>query len=129
MRLLTREYYNGGKWTQSRFNSFIKSALRTASVRWEPRYTALNNAFVDRRVNQKTGKMAKHFECANCHGLFPQKEVEVNHKEPVVPLTGLTSWDEVIDRMFCEIDGLEVLCKVCHKAHTQLENQERKKYK
>ena len=120
---------NGGKWTESRFNSFIKSSLRTASVRWEPRYTCLANAFRLVQTNQKTGRMAKHFECAKCRCLFPQKEIEINHINPVVPVEGFDSWDKVIERMFCEIEGLEALCRPCHKLITAEENVLRKKFK
>ena len=118
--------YNGGQWTESRMHSFIKSALRSASVRWPPRYTTLNDAFVEVKTNEKTGRKAKHFECAACKGHFPQKDVQVNHKESVVPLTGFISWDDIIERMFCEKEGLEVLCKPCHKIETDKENQQRK---
>lgn len=126
---MTRDKYNDGKWTKSRFNSFIKSALRTASVRWEPRYTTLNDAFVGKQINKSTGRLAKHFECSRCQGHFPQKEVEVNHKIPVVPVEGFDSWDAVIERMFCEKNELEVLCKPCHKIVTAEENVLRKKNK
>ena len=124
-----RDRFNGGQWTKSRFNSFIKGSLRTASVRWPPRYETLNGAFVERKVNVKTGKLAKHFKCAKCGEDFPQKDVEVNHINPVVPVEGFDSWDSVIERMFCEKEGLELLCKPCHKETTAEENQLRKKYK
>jgi len=42
----------------------------------------------------------------------PTKKPEVDHIEPV----GSGSWDGIIERMFCEADGLMVLCKECHKA-------------
>lgn len=125
---MKRDKYNGGKWTQSRFNSFVKSSLRTASVRWEPRYSCLNLAFRCVKINEKTGRMAKHFECAHCHNLFPQKEIEINHIIPVVPVEGFDSWDNVIERLFCEQDGLEALCKGCHKLVTAEENILRKKH-
>lgn len=123
---MAREKYCNGEWTQSKFNSFIKSSLRTASVRWAPRYTTLNDAFVGVKVNVKTGRMAKHFECVMCCEHFPQKDVEVNHKIPVVPVEGFDSWDQVIERLFCEKDGLEVLCKPCHRVVTAEENKIRK---
>ena len=124
---LTRKY-NDGQWTPSRYQSFIKSALRSASVRWPPRYQTLNDSFVAVKVNEKTGRKAKHFECAMCKNHFPQKDVQVNHKKPVIPLSGFISWDDVIERLFCEKEGLEVLCKPCHKAVTAEENKERKEY-
>lgn len=120
---------NGGQWTESRFNSFIKSALRTASVRWPPRYETLAAAYVDRMVNPATGRLAKFYKCNRCENLFVQKEVEVNHKIPVVPTSGFSSWDETVERMFCEAEGLEVVCVPCHKGITKLENAERKKEK
>lgn len=70
--------------------------------------------------------MANHFKCNVCKGEFPQKEVEVNHKLPVVPVEGFTTWDVVIERMFCEKEGLEVVCKPCHKSITREENEQRK---
>ena len=36
--------YNDGTWTEGRFNSFIKSTLRSGSQRWPPKYKALNAA-------------------------------------------------------------------------------------
>lgn len=120
--------HNNGQWTKARFFSFIKGGLRSASVRWPPRYGALASAFCGRKVNPKTGRLAKLYGCKNCGHEFPASDVEVNHKEPVIPLSGFDSWDNVIKRMFCEEDGLEVLCKPCHKEVTKKENEERKKY-
>lgn len=104
----------------------MKGALRSASVRWPPRYETLADAFVDVRTNEKTGRKAKHFQCAKCHGIFPQKDIEINHKVPVVPVKGFDSWDGVIERLFCEKDGLEAMCKPCHKECTKSENEARK---
>ena len=125
---MTRKY-NNGDWTSSRYNSFIKSALRSASVRWPPRYTVLNEAFVERALNPATGRLAKLYRCSKCKGLFPQANIDVNHIEAVVPTTGFDSWDGVIERMFCEKDGLEALCKPCHKLVTKEENTTRKENK
>jgi hypothetical protein len=117
---------NNGEWTEARFTSFIKSALRSASQRWPPKYQTLNEAFVGKQINASSGRLAKHFKCRKCANLFPQKEVEVNHITPVVPLTGFDSWDGVIERMFCEKHELEVLCKPCHSEISKKENSERK---
>lgn len=119
---------NGGEWTDARFRSFVTSALRAASRRWPPKYKALKEAFVGKKVNAKTGKMAMHYECSACKEQFVAADVQVDHINPVVdPKTGFTSWDVFIDRMFCEIDGLQVMCKPCHKVKTDQEKLERKK--
>lgn len=119
--------YNDGQWTAARYNSFIKSGLRSASQRWPPRYQVLNEAKVGKKINPKTGRLAEHYRCAACARTFPGKEVQVNHITPVVPTTGFDSWDGVISRLFCEKSGLEVLCIPCHKQITRSENEERKK--
>lgn len=117
---------NGGEWTEARFTSFVKSALRNASQRWPPKYKVLSKAYVGQRINPKSGRMAKHYLCKACEEAFPAKEIQVNHIVPVVPVTGFDSWDGVVERMFCEESGLEVLCIPCHKKTTKEENDARK---
>ena len=119
---------NGGEWTDARFRSFVTSALRAASRRWPPKYKALKEAFVGRKENKKTGKLAMHYKCAKCKKLFVAADVQVDHVLPVVdPKVGFIGWDSFIDRIFCEIENLQVLCKPCHKVKTEEEKAERKK--
>ena len=121
---------NGGEWTEARFRSFVTSALRAASRRWPPKYKALKEAFVGRKVNAKTGKMAMHYKCHSCRKHFVAADVQVDHIEPVVdPTKGFKTWDIFIGRIFCEIENLQTLCKPCHKIKTDQEKQERKKKK
>jgi 5-methylcytosine-specific restriction endonuclease McrA len=118
---------NGGEWTDARFRSFVTSALRAASRRWPVKYKALKAAFAGRQVNAKTGKLAMHYKCAKCKKLFVAADVQVDHVQPVVdPKKGFVGWDVYIDRMFCEIENLQVLCKPCHKIKTDQEKLERK---
>lgn len=117
---------NNGEWTEARFQSFIKSSLRSASRRWGPIYTVIKEAATEPKTNVKTGRKAMHYICNCCKEELPRKEVEVNHISPVIPVTGFDSWDAVIERLFCEKEGLEVLCKPCHKIITKKENDERK---
>ena len=119
---------NGGEWTDARFRSFVTSALRAASRRWPPKYKALKEAFVGRKENKKTGKLAMHYKCAKCKKQFVAADVQVDHVLPVVdPKVGFVSWDDFINRIFCEIENLQVMCKPCHKVKTELEKAERKK--
>lgn len=119
---------NGGKWTESRYQSFVKSVLRSGSRKWPPKFEALNAAKRGKQVNVKTGWLAEHYECAECHKRFPAKDIQVDHVVPVVPVTGFETWDNVIENLFCEADNLQVLCKPCHKLKSQKERQERSSY-
>lgn len=125
-----RKEFNNGDWSQARFNSFIKSALRGASRRWPPKYTCLAGAYSGKRVNASTGRVGKHYRCARCGGDFPAKQVQVDHIRPIIdPQVGFTSWDDVINNMFCEQDNLQVLCTACHSDKTAKEKQLAKEYK
>ena len=125
---MTDKKRNGGEWTEARFKSFVTSALRAASRRWPPKYAALRAAFAGRQVNAKTGKLAMHYKCAKCKKLFVAADVQVDHIKPVVdPKKGFVSWDDFINRIFCEIENLQTLCKPCHKVKTDQEKLERKK--
>lgn len=124
---MTDKKRNSGEWTEARFKSFVISALRAASRRWPPKYKALKEAFAGRKVNAKTGKLAMHYTCAKCKKLFVAADVQVDHIEPVVdPKKGFVSWDSFIERMFCEMENLQVLCKADHKVKTDQEKRERK---
>ena len=112
--------YNGGDWTEGRFNSFVTSILRSGSRRWGPKYQTLNEAKTEKKVNSTTGRVAQHFLCAECQKDYPQKQVEVDH---IVPIGTEKTWDEFINGLFCEADNLQVLCKPCHKIKTLKEKK------
>lgn len=121
--------YNNGEWTPSRFRSFVISALRTATRKWPPKFKALKEACTGRKTNKATGKLAYHYQCASCKKQFVQKDIQVDHIFPVVsPVDGFVDWDTYIDRMFCEKEKLQVLCKTCHSIKTQVEKKERERY-
>jgi len=110
-----------GAWTEAKFNSFIKNQLRGASRKWAP------IGQVMREANRGRGL----YLCAECgfivpvsikHGRKRTKNVLVDHEPPIVdPNVGFTTWDDCINRMFCEKDGLQVLCKDCHDKKSKIE--------
>ena len=83
----------------------------------------------EKKVNEKTGRIAQHYQCAKCKCEFTSKDVEVDHIKPVIdPKKGFKSWDEYINRLFCTEDNLQVLCKPCHKIKTNKEKEITKKH-
>jgi 5-methylcytosine-specific restriction endonuclease McrA len=107
-----------GQWTEARFRSFIFSMLRQGTRRWAPISSTLQKAREDRGL----------YRCEDCKEIVPPtvkdgrkrvKNIFVDHIEPIVdPETGFVSWDEYIERMFCEEDNLQLLCKNCHDKKT-----------
>ena len=105
------------RWSEAQFNSFIRSTLRKASMRWPPKNEVLTKARVSRGF----------YLCNSCKKTVPTtvlqenkrvRNVEVNHKIPVSIPGDWDDWGGFIERLFCDSDGLEVVCKDCHKIHT-----------
>lgn len=95
----------------------IIAMIRRASIKWGPRYAAINKNRIER------GK----YSCDNCDHIGPRTGLQVDHIEPVIPVTGFDTWDGFIKRLFCDGKGLQLLCKACHKKKSAKENAERKK--
>lgn len=113
------------EWTEARHKAFIISGLRAASRRYPPKFETLNEAKTTKKINAKTGRLAQHYECKACNEEFPAKDVQVDHKKPVVdPKVGFVDWDTYIARMFCEKKNFQVLCKACHKLKTDKEKKQ-----
>lgn len=115
-------------WSDGRVKSFITSVLRGGYRRWPPKYECLNEAFVEKKVNEKTKRLSKHYKCNKCKNDFPTSEVQVDHIKPIVdPEIGFLSWDLFINNLFCFKDNLQVLCLECHKSKSLKENNKRNK--
>lgn len=106
----------GGRWTESHFFGFVRSGLRAKHSRFPPRFDVLNDA--KRTVKGKRHKY--EYQCARCKNWFKQTEVQVDH---IVPCGTLKKWEDLPEfarKLFCEKDGLQVLCKAkCHQEKTQ----------
>ena len=112
------------EWSPARKKAFIVSVLRSGTQRYPPKYQTLNNAKTEKKINKKSGRLAQHFECASCRGAFPAKDVNVDHIEPVVdPQTGFVSWDVYIERLYCEKENFQILCRDCHSEKSKKEKK------
>ena len=127
---MSNRKYNDGEWTEARFRAFIISALRAYMKRFPPKWKALKAAMVGKKINKRTGRLAEHYLCASCGGFFVARDVQVDHIDPVVsPEEGFQDWWTYFNRLYCEADNLQVLCKQCHREKTNAERKERMKNK
>jgi hypothetical protein len=121
MPIVKSKPYNSGTWTVARFNSFIKGGLRALSYKWGPIHKVRKKAWLKRGVYKCAGYKRKAHQAR-------AKDISVDHINPVVdPTEGFISWDKIIERLFVEEDGLQVLCKDCHKRKSNDERQARQK--
>lgn len=115
---------NGETMTESAYWSFIRSGLRQKSRWWKPISDA---KLLARRPYQGANKRRKYeYQCNQCKKWFAEKEINVDHIIPAGTLTCSTDLPGFVDRLFVEIEGLQVLCETCHNVKTQLEKPKKK---
>lgn len=116
------------------FQTWIVWQLRKISYRWYARYQALKLAKVLGKPNT--------YKCASCQKDYkkePRKRtITVDHIQPVKDPSKPNAFQdalisctcgvcEYLRRMFCPVEGLQVLCKDCHDKKTKKEMGVRKK--
>lgn len=126
-----------GTLTDAGLKGRIISFLRKASMYWKPKNECIKNAQKGYIINPKTGRQNIAVECAECGESFPKGDIRVDHVDPVVPLGGWgdkteflgVNWNELIERMFVELEGYQCLCEEDHKKLTDAENKARRENK
>jgi len=110
-------------WTEAKFWAFIRSGMRAKWSRWPAKYAVLAEAKRDYKGEKARQKY--EYKCAGCKKFYAQKEVSVDHIEPVGTLKCYDDLPTFCQRLFVGTDKLQVLCKKCHDKKTYAENQER----
>ena len=114
-----------------KYNQFysIMSAIKRCFSRSPTHRAALNAAKCPRKKGPRGGA---RYRCAECKKDFAPKDVQVDHIQPIVEIGTLSkdmSWDEIVNRIFCSEDNLQVLCRDCHAKKSRAENAERRAIK
>jgi hypothetical protein len=125
---LIEKPYNNGTMSKSAFFAFIRSGLRQKSRWWKPLQQA--KLLARRPSKSKTNARLKwEFKCTKCKKWFPDKETVVDH---IIECGELNNFDDLpgfAERLFCEVDGFQVMCKPCHQDKTNKEREKRKQLK
>jgi 5-methylcytosine-specific restriction endonuclease McrA len=111
--------------------NLLKGAIRRLFSRSETRKAALAKSAVDYSDNLRP-RVKKWSQCPECLNFTPTYLMEVDHVFPIIAVhetLDVLSWDQVVDRIFCDPNNLRALCKGCHKIKTKAENAERRKYR
>lgn len=102
----------------------LKGAIRRVFSRSELRKEALSKSIIVGYKDPERPRVTKWSICNECKKKEPTYKIEVDHLNPVVPLDTLfKKMDllEFINRVWCEIEYLQVICKPCHKVKTKSE--------
>lgn len=111
--------------------NLIKGAIRRVFSRSEFRRQVVD-AYRVEHSDPKHPRVKKWSICAECKKHTPSYKIEVDHIDPIVPINTTLeamSWDTVVDRVFCDANNLNPICKECHKIKTKQERKERLLYK
>ena len=115
-----------GTMTESAFWSFIRSALRQKSRFWKPITECKLKA---RRLYKGTNKRQKfEYQCNVCKNWFIEKKINVDHITAAGSLRSSEDLPGFVERLFCEVDNLQVLCEVCHNKKTKADKHEKDNY-
>lgn len=68
-------------------------------------------------------------KCAMCKDLFDRSEIDIDHIIPVANAEGFKDWNAYIPALFCDISGLQALCKPCHLVKSFAEGDDRRNNK
>jgi 5-methylcytosine-specific restriction endonuclease McrA len=111
--------------------NLLKGAIRRVFSRSDLRRQALQRTLIDFKDPNRP-RVTKWSWCQECGLIEPTYKMDVDHIVPVIPLDSSMkdmSLDELVDRIWCSIEGLRVLCKSCHDDKTAIENKVRREFK
>lgn len=112
--------------------NLIKGAIRRVFSRSELRRKILDDSVIKDYSDPSRKRVTRWSRCASCKKMEPTYKLEIDHKNPVIPIGESLedqSWDQVVDRVWCDERQLQALCETCHDAKTKTENAERRRLK
>ena len=112
---------NAGTMSESAFWSMIRSALRQKSRWWKP--ISLCKLKARKKYKGPNKRQRYEYQCNICKEWFPEKKVNVDHIIPAGSLNNSKDLASFVERLFCEIDGLQCLCESCHDKKTKDERK------
>lgn len=115
----------------------IKGAIRRVFSRSELRRRVIDATVMEGYTDPTRPRVKKWCRCAECKQPTPKSYLECDHIAPIILLdSSLESmvqsnagWDNLIDRVWCEIKNLQGICQTCHERKSLAEGKLRRQYK
>lgn len=118
---------------------YLKNGVRRLSYRYPSRGLALKNAQIPAPADWPNKRVKWVYRCVKCTDLYEQKFTQMDHIEPIIPVTGwpeapksdlydhrgMPDMNVLVYRCFVAPEKYQVLCKPCHKEKSRNENKMR----
>lgn len=121
---------NSSKLTVKERN-LIKGAIRRIFSRSDLRRKIVQKCVVEH--SDPSRKRVKTWcLCPVCKQYVAKSSIQVDHIEPVIKITESLedlTWDELVDRIWCDEQNLMPICIDCHKQKSKQEMKLRRAYK
>lgn len=109
----------------------IKGSLRRVFSRSELRQQVVAASRIEYHDPNRP-RVKKWSRCELCKELTPTYLIAADHILPLIPLNSSLnemSWDELVDRLWCDASNLQAVCVTCHKAKSKQEMKQRALFK
>lgn len=116
----------------SKEKGLIKGSLRRVFSRSELRRRALDAAQLLEFSDPSRKRVTRWGRCNVCSNNEPLYKMVVDHIEPVIPVDSsleAITYDELVDRLWCDERNLQAICSNCHSKKSKEENKERRRLK
>lgn len=119
------------KPTNAKERGLIKGALRRVFSRSELRREVVKDSLIQ-HTDLDRPRVTKWSRCSECKKPTPAYLIQIDHIIPLIPIDKSLeemTWDELIDRLWCDKSNLTPMCQPCHSSKSKAENKLRRKYK
>lgn len=110
----------------------LKGAIRRVFGRSDLRRSVIDSAVINGYKDPKRKAVKFWVKCTSCGKMEAKSNVQVDHVDPVIPINSSfdeMTLDEVVNRMWCDLKNLAIVCKPCHTLKSKAETKERARIK
>jgi len=112
--------------------NLIKGAIRRVFSRSELRQEVIKRCIDKDHIDLTRPRVKTWCKCELCGTYIAKSSMVVDHISPVIPLDSSMeemTWEQMIDRLWCDISNLQGICEQEHALKTKLENKLRRENK
>jgi hypothetical protein len=117
---ITETPWEDNNWTKARYFSFIRSALRSATMKYPAKQKYLESMCRKAPVGSRAKKLVN---CEECDLVMAKSHAHVDHIIPCGALKNFSDIERFASTLFCGVGNFAVLCKMCNEVYAYADKQ------